>query len=184
MCKKIGAIDDLKNGELKIKSLDGLNDQQCADAIAQHFASVSNQYEPVDFKQLPAFLPALPAPQMEEHEIYLKLKRLKNTKSTLPVDLPNKLRNEVMVELTTPLTHIINLVFASGYYPALWKREYVSPVPKVKEPEQIKDVRKIAGTSDYNKLLESFFKDIMTEDILPNIDPSSTAAGRTPAPST
>ena len=153
MCKKIGAIDDLKNGELKIKSLDGLNDQQCADAIAQHFASVSNQYEPVDFKQLPAFLPALPAPQMEEHEIYLKLKRLKNTKSSLPVDLPNKLRNEVMVELAAPMTNIINTCLSSGSYPALWKREWVTPFPKVKDPILITDVRKIAGTSNFKKVL-------------------------------
>jgi hypothetical protein len=171
MCKKIGAIDDLKNGELKIKSLDGLNDQQCANAIAQHFASVSNQYEPVDFNQLPAFLPALPAPQMEEHEIYLKLKRLKNTKSTLPVDLPNKLRNEVMVELAAPMTNIINTCLSSGSYPALWKREWVTPVPKVKDPDLITDVRKIAGTSDFNKVLESCLKDILMQDIYPNMDP-------------
>ena len=70
-----------------------------------------------------------------------------------------------------PLTHIINTALATGHYPALWKREYVMPIPKVREPLVIKDVRKIAGTSDYNKLLESFLKDIFVEDVLPNIDP-------------
>ena len=171
MCKKIGAVDDLNQGDLKIKSLEGLTDQQCADAIAQHFASVSNQYDPVDFEKLPAFLPSLPAPQVEEHEVYQKLKKLKNTKSTLPVDLPNKLRNEVMVELAGPLTNIINTCLSSGSYPALWKREWVTPVPKVKDPILITDVRKIAGTSDFNKVLESFLKDILIEDIYPNMDP-------------
>ena len=71
------------------------------------------------------------------------------------------------MELTVPLTHIINTALATGQYPAPWKREYVSPVPKVKEPQVIKDVRKIAGTSEYNKLLESFLKDIFIEDVLP-----------------
>ena len=70
-----------------------------------------------------------------------------------------------------PLTHIINTALATGHYPSLWKREYVTPIPKVKEPLVIKDVRKIAGTSDYNKLLESILRDIFVEDVLPNIDP-------------
>ena len=70
----------------------------------------------------------------------------------------------------TPLTNIINTALATGQYPAMWKREYVSPVPKVPEPEIIKDVRKIACTSDYNKLFEGFLKDILIEDVMPNID--------------
>ena len=41
---------------------------------------------------LPAFLPALPPEQFEEHEVYEKLRRLKCTKGTLPIDIPGKLR--------------------------------------------------------------------------------------------
>ena len=108
---------------------------------------------------------------MEGHEVYAKLKKVKNTKGTLPIDLPNVLRNEVMVELTVPLTHIINACFTSQVYPALYKREWVTPVPKIKEPDLITDVRKIAGTSDFNMVLESFLKDIMIEDVHPQIDP-------------
>ena len=57
-----------------------------------------------------------------------------------------------------------------GQYPALWKKEYVTPVPKVKEPETMKDVRKIACTSDFNKLFQGYLKDILIEDVRPNID--------------
>ena len=171
LCKKIGAVDQMNDGDLKIKSLQGLSDQQCAEKVGQHFASISNEYEPVNLEELPSYLPAQPPPQVEEHEVYAKLKKIKNTKGTLPIDIPNKLRNEVMVELCTPLTHIINACLVSAVYPALWKREWVSPVPKIKEPEVIKDVRKIACTSDYNKVLEGFLKDIMVEDVLVNIDP-------------
>ena len=60
MCKKIGAVDELNDGALKIKCLDGLNDGECAEAVARHFAAISNEYEPVDLTVLPAFLPALP----------------------------------------------------------------------------------------------------------------------------
>ena len=155
----------MNQGELKIRTLEGRSDEECANAVAQHFASVSNLYEPIYLKKLPAFLPSLPSPQVEEHKVYEKLKKLKNTKSTLPVDLPNKLRNEVMVELTAPLTNIINTCLSSGSYPALWKREWVTPVPKVKDPILITDVRKIAGTSDFNKVLEGVIKDFLIQDI-------------------
>ena len=170
MCKKIGAVDEVNAGALKIKSLEGLNDKECAEAVAQHFAAISNEYEPVDLTALPAYLPALPPPQVEEFEVYQKMLKMKKSKGTLPIDIPAKLRKEVTVELVTPLTDIINTALATGQYPALWKREYVTPVPKVPEPEVIKDVRKIACTSDYNKLFEGFLKDILIQDVMPNID--------------
>ena len=55
-----------------------------------------------------------------------------------------------MVELVTPLMDIINTALVTGQYPALWKCEYVTPVPMVPEPRVIKDVRKLWCTSDYN----------------------------------
>ena len=70
MCKKIGAVDDMNAGTLKIKSLEGLSDKECAEAVAQHFAAISNEYKPVDLCALPAYLPALPAPQVQEFEVY------------------------------------------------------------------------------------------------------------------
>ena len=89
----------MNSGEIKVECLKGLSDQECADTVAEGFAAVSNQYLPLDISKLPAYLPSLPPPQVEEHQVYQKLKRLKNTKSTLPIDIPNKLRNEMAVEL-------------------------------------------------------------------------------------
>ena len=52
----------------------------------------------------------------------------------------------------------------------MWKREWVSPVPKVPEPQVLKDVCKVACTSNFNKILESFTKDRILEDISGKID--------------
>ena len=68
------------------------------------------------------------------------------------------------------MTHSILIQFSSRSTQPR-KKEWISPVPKIKEPEVIKNVRKIAGTSDYNKVLESFLKDAMIEDVHPNLDP-------------
>ena len=156
--------------ELHIECLSGLSDQQCADAVGQGFAAVSNQYEPLDRTKLPAYLPSLPPPQVEEYQVYHKLMKVKSTKSTLPIDLPNKLRKEVTVELVKPLTNIINACLKQGRWPALWKREWICPVPKIPEPKILKDVRKVACTSDYNKVLESFTKDWILQDIGGKLD--------------
>ena len=93
MCKRIGACDQMNaDKELHIECLTGLSDQQCADAVGEGFAAVSNQYEPLDRSKLPAYLPSLPPPQVEEYQVYQKLLKVKSTKSTLPIDLPNKLK--------------------------------------------------------------------------------------------
>ena len=56
-------------------------------------------------------------------------------------------------------------------YPHKWKFEWVTPVPKVKDPDQIKDLRKISCTSDYSKLFERFLKKWITNDIEDKLDP-------------
>ena len=142
MCRRIGTGDQMDT-ELKIKSQARLSNKECAEEIAQFLSAVSHEYEPIDLTKLPSYLPSLPPPQVQEFQVYEKLKRLSSTKSTLPVDIPARLRKEVSVELAKPLTDIINSCLSEGVYPALWKREWVSPIPKVKEPEVLKDVRKV-----------------------------------------
>ena len=88
MCKKIGAISDQNQGDLKIKALEGLSDKECANAIAEHFAAVSNLYEPVNLERLPAFLPSLPSPQVDEYNVYLKLKKNQQHKRNTPYRPP------------------------------------------------------------------------------------------------
>ena len=54
----------------------------------------------------------------------------------------------------------------------MWKQEWVTPVPKVRNPKVISELRKISSTSDYNQIFEGFLKDWVMEDIGPFIDPS------------
>ena len=108
--------------------------------------------------------------QLEEYQVYERIKNQKNTKSTLPIDIPDKLRKMFAVELTTPLTNILNQCLKQQVYPELWQHEWVSPVPKITNPKILKDLRKIACTSDYSKLFEGFLKDWLLEDIAKNMD--------------
>ena len=118
MAKKLGAVDQMQNGDVKVDSLEHLSNSEAAQKIAEHFAEISNEYAPVDVGQLPSYLPAQPPPQVEEHVVYEKIKSQKKTKSTLPIDIPYKLRRACAAELAAPLTK-------------LWKHEWVTPAPKV-----------------------------------------------------
>ena len=144
--------------------------KQCSQKIAEHYSKISNEYSPVDHDQLPCYLPAEQVPQVEEYIVYERLKSLKKTRSTLPIDIPDKLRQACAVELAEPLTDIINSCLTEGQYPTLWKNEWVTPAPKVTNPKEIKDLRKISCTSDYSKLFEGFLKDWIIEDIYNKLD--------------
>ena len=115
-------------------------------------------------------LPAPPPPQVDEYKVYLRIKRMKKTKSTLPIDIPCKLRKECAPHLAGPVRTIINSSLEQSVYPALWKYEWVTAAPKITNPKTITDLRKISGTSDYSKVFEGFLKDWIMEDVSGNID--------------
>ena len=170
MAKRIGAVGQLNEGQVNVESLSHLSSFEAAQKIAEHFATISNEYSPVDITLLPCFLPAMPPPRVEEHEVFARLNRLKKTRSCLPIDIPEKIRKECSLFLAGPLTEIINNSLAQSQYPAVWKQEWVTPAPKISHPKVIKDLRKISGTSDYSKVFEGFLKDWIMEDIGKNID--------------
>jgi len=88
------------NEQITIECLKGLSVNSVADRIAEHFAGISQEYDPISAPdQLPSFLPAQPPPVLHDYQVYTKLRKMKKTKSKLPIDIPNKLRNELALNL-------------------------------------------------------------------------------------
>ena len=73
--KKLGDLDIQNSGKLQVESLAGLNDRECAEAVAQAFAAVSMEYSLLERSQLPAFLPAN---RLEEVTVLEVLQRIKS----------------------------------------------------------------------------------------------------------
>ena len=172
MAKKIGAVNQTDSERVNVECLDAIDDQEAVEVVAQHFASVSQEYEHLNVENLPCYLPAQKPPQVDDLAVYNRMKKLKKTKSTLPIDIPCDLTREFAAELTSPVADIINSSLVQHKYPALWKHEWVVPAPKVKNPKVLKDLRKISCTSDFSKLYEGFLKEWILEDIQPHLDPS------------
>ena len=64
------------------------------------------------------------------------------------------------------MTEIINTCLRDGRFPTPWRREWVTPVPKTtSQPQNCKQLRKIASTSDYSKIFETFLRKWIIEDI-------------------
>ena len=101
LAKKIRLKNDL-NEQITIECLEGLPVNSVPDRIAEHFAGISQEYDAISPDQLPSFLPAQPPPVLQDYQVYTELKKMKKTKSTLPTDIPYKLRNEFAVELAKP----------------------------------------------------------------------------------
>ena len=133
MMKRLGALDQMTHGRLEIESFKGLADRECAEAIAQSFAAVSQEYSGLNRAKLPSFHPAGRPEQVTVFQVMEKIKKLGRTISTLPIDLPYKLCIECALDLSEPLADIFNSCLKDKRFPVMWRREWCDPVPKPKD---------------------------------------------------
>lgn len=73
-----------------------------------------------------------------------------------------------MIKLCLPsiliyITHIVNCCLETGYFPSAWKQTIVCPLPKVKNPSQINDLRPISLVPVLSKILERVVREQLEE---------------------
>ena len=88
---------------------------------------------------------------------------------------PPKLIKEFASELAIPFCEIINSSIRLGQWPNIYKKEYVTPVPKVFPPQDISDLRNISGLLNFDKVAEKIIAELMIEDMSKFLDPSQYA---------
>ena len=103
MAKRLGAEQNSRDGELHVECLKGMDNQQAAEEIAEHFSKISQEYSPLERDKL----------KVDENEVAERLFKLKCRKSTQPIDLPSKLRKQFPCELSVPMADIINSCLSS-----------------------------------------------------------------------
>ena len=70
--------------------------------------------------------------------------------------MPSAINKEFSVELAKPLHKLLNKIVKSHDWPKQWKIEYVTPIAKIPQPESEDDLRPIALTSFFSKVMEQF----------------------------
>ena len=98
--------------------MSNLSNLQSAEKIADHFASISNEYPPLDIESLPDRVKLnleikTKPPVIEEYECYEKIKAAKKPKSTIPGDLPSEIIKEFSTELANPVHKLLNRIVKS-----------------------------------------------------------------------
>ena len=157
---------------------DNLSARQSAEKIADHFAMISQDYEPISFENFPPNIKeALTqshlsvTPVLEEYQVYKKLCKAKKPNSSVPGDLPKKIIQEFSCKLTIPVSIIYNAILKTFQYPRQWVIEHQIPIPKSYPPASEDSLRNIAKTGFLSKVFESFLSDWLLPIVGPYLDP-------------
>ena len=181
--KRITNFDQTKTEVTEVNEINHLTDQEQAEAIADSFSAISQEYEPVKREeiQIPPFSPS-DVPQFQPHQIRKYLERLKTNKSTAPGDIPAKIIKEFSLFLCIPVADIINSGFRVGSWPKIYKSETITPTPKQFPPEDREMLRPIANLFNLDKIMETVVSEIIVSDMESDLDPSQYGNQKTTEP--
>ena len=82
------------------------------------------------------------------------LKESKKTESRVEGDPLTHLIRSFPHAFADPVSKIYNRINKTGYWPAQWKTEYLTVIPKVPKPADLSECRNISCTSAFSKILE------------------------------
>ena len=156
----------------------GFNSQQSAEIIAEHFATISQEYKPLNAQELPQNIQFLlnncdiqSAPTLSVREVLQRIKKAKKPNSVVPGDLPRKLVQSFAPLLAYPVATIFNSITKTAQFPTKWKVEHQIAIPKLNPPENEDDLRNLAKTNFFSKVYESFIAQWLLPIIKPYLDP-------------
>ena len=128
------------------------------------FASISQEFMPLDYNLLPADVQSKlnqqisesDLPSIEDHEVYLKIKTTKKPRSSVPGDLPRRIVQEFGPELAAPAAKIFRNIVSTGHWPKSWRTEYGTPLQKEPNPVTEDQLRIISLTNFLSKVFEQY----------------------------
>ena len=171
--KRITKYDKGKAEDIQIDEISHLSKQSQAEAIADSFSAVSNEYEQIkkDDIIIPPYTQSS-IPHFKPHIVMKYLKGIKTNKSTAPGDIPARIIKEFAFNLSIPLSNIINTGIRVGCWPKIYKRETITPIPKQFPPETREMMRPISNLFNLNKIMEKIITEMIISDMKPKLDPA------------
>ena len=140
---------------------DNLTALESSNRICEYFSSISKEYVPLSTSLLPERvqlkLNSDPCshPHIADHTVYDALRKGKKTCS-VPGDIPIKILEQFLPELTSPIAAIYREAIATHTWPESFKKEYHLPINKVTLPQTEDDLRNLGLTPFLSKRLEWF----------------------------
>ena len=153
--------------------------EESAEALADHFSKISQEFEPIDASKFSPALrnkilqPSESVPILEEYQVFRKIISSKKPNSSVPGDIPKKVVTSFAVELAKPVKNIFNAINLTAEYPRQWIIEYQTPIPKQNPPSCEDELRNISGTPFFSKVYEAFLSDWLLPIVQPYLDPAN-----------
>ena len=103
--------------------------------------------------------------KIDEETVKKKLEKLDPSKAAGPDDIPPSLLKNLADELCTPITLIFNKSIEEGLVPEDWRTAHITPIFKKGSRSKPGNYRPISLTSVIGKVLESIFRDHITDHL-------------------
>ena len=156
---------------IQVEQISQLSDDAQAEAIANNFSEISNQYQPLQRNKIETpFIPSHSIPKFTPTKVRTYLQTIKTNKSSPPGDIPAKIIKEFAMFLSIPIADIINSGISLGEWPKIYKHETITPVPKQFPPETIDMLRPISNLLNFNKIMEKIICEMIVDDMKNHID--------------
>jgi exonuclease III len=131
-----------------------LNNQQLADKLNNHYKQVGGDpiadiTTHIHSQQADTGLHPLSIGEVKQ-----LLRHINPMKATSKEDFPSWISFEGLDDICIPMHNIINSIFATGEYPARWKRSQITPIPKTTKPTTCKDYRPVSLLFHLGKVAE------------------------------
>ena len=171
--KWISSYDQQKKEEIFADEINHPTSTEQGEAIADSLSAVSNEHsklktEDIDFEQFSEDS----VPQFTKEEIQCYLENVKTKKSSVIGDNPTIVIKECAQYLCVPMTNIINRSIHTGTWAKIYKKEIITPIPKIFPPETIDQLQPIANLLNMNKIQEAAIASLVIQDMEDYMDPS------------
>ena len=98
MLKQITSVDQVRSEKTVVEDIAHLKDEEQAEIIATKFASIQNEYDPLDREDIdfPSFSES-EIPQFHVYEVWQVLTKLQTNKATVPGDFPGNFEGHFLL---------------------------------------------------------------------------------------
>ena len=147
-------VSNEKQSDWDVKSLfDNVDAKQTSELCANFFNGISSEYRPLKPDQIPKGHDC-PLPTITPRDVEEAVKTGKNKASTVPGDLYCDILKDCLPTMSNVIARIFNKIVTSKQWPAEWKKEHVTIIPKKPRPEDLGQCRNISCTNHLSKVLE------------------------------
>ena len=139
-------------------------EQEVAEMAATFFNEISKEFQPLSEEDIPTSHERIIDPLTVE-QVADRRRAQKKPGSMVEGDMFPKLLNSVANYIAVPITSIFNELLETDVWPACWKVEYVTLIPKKSLPSAFSELRNISCTAFVSKVFESFLLQWAQEEV-------------------